>query len=232
MIIHKKLIQFAFLFLALVVLPKQSFAHEPRLFAGTPAEIVIEPEISKVYYGKLQGIEHWYRIVSDRPFTLYLNILAPETAGAVTDTRVIVFKDEVTAGRDKIEPSGLIYELNYPPVTWQDYYEPFGGSRYLKGPEFKKTLPAGTYAAIVTRKGESGEGRYALAIGEQEKFGPVEIVKALILMPRLKKEYFDSSPWTAYFNRSGLYLGLTILVFVGLAFILIKYLKKNKSAHI
>jgi len=228
MIIYNKLIQFTFLFLALVILPKQVFAHEPRLFEGAPVEIVMEPEISKVYYGKLQGIEHWYRIVSDRPFTLYLNILAPETAGAVTDTRVIVFKDEVTTGRDKIEPSGLLYELNYPPVTWQDYYEPFGGSRYLKGPEFKKTLPAGTYAAIVTRKGESGEGRYALAIGEREKFGPVEIVKALVLMPRLKKDYFDSSPWTAYFNRSGLYLGGVILILIVLALVLKKYSRKQK----
>lgn len=211
--------------LLVISLPEAVSAHQPQIVAGNGTVIIGEPEISRVYYGKLNGAEHWYRIVSREPFTLYLNILAPKTAAAVTDTRALVFRDQVSDGRDRIEPQGFLAELNYPPEPWQDYYEEFGGDWYLKGPELERRLPAGAYAVVVTRKGAAGEGRYALAIGQKENFSPGEILKALLIMPRLKIDFFDRSPLTAYLNQSGWYLVVTIVLVAVMIFAVAKIIR-------
>ncbi len=210
-------------------LPLTASAHQPRIVSGRGPVVVAEPEVSRVYYGKLNGAEQWFRISSSRTFELYLGILSPKVAGAVTDTRVLLFKDTVRNGEDKVTPAGLIKELNWPYTEWHDYYENFGGDWYLRGPEFRKILPAGDYAAVVTRKGEPGEGRYALAIGGQEKFPPPEIIKALILLPKLKASFFDKSPWTAYFNLAGLYLAALILILAGSGYLVSYIINKIRN---
>ena len=67
----KYVILLLFLLLVFVVV-----AHQPRI---TDSEdiIVKEPEISKAYYGNLEGNPHIYVINSDKNFNLYVNILVP-----------------------------------------------------------------------------------------------------------------------------------------------------------
>lgn len=55
-------------------------AHQPRLEVGQNATyenaIVVEtPEISQAFYGKLTGSPNYYKITSDKPFKLYINLL-------------------------------------------------------------------------------------------------------------------------------------------------------------
>ncbi|MBN2250621.1 MAG: hypothetical protein JW724_00920 [Candidatus Altiarchaeota archaeon] len=40
-----------------------------------------DPEISRAFYGELNGDPDFYRIDSDRPFRLYVNILLPDREG-------------------------------------------------------------------------------------------------------------------------------------------------------
>ena len=59
-----------------------TFAHQPKLIKYSPSSNephdVIEPEISKAYYGKLSGEPHFYKIESDSEFSFYAGITIPK----------------------------------------------------------------------------------------------------------------------------------------------------------
>ena len=70
--------------LLLIILLSMSFtyaiAHQPKLIKYSPSSNkphdVIEPEISKAYYGKLIGEPHYYKIESNIEFSFYAGILS------------------------------------------------------------------------------------------------------------------------------------------------------------
>ena len=72
--------------LLLIILLSMSFtyaiAHQPKLIKYSPSSNkphdVIEPEISKAYYGKLIGEPHYYKIESNIEFSFYAGITIPK----------------------------------------------------------------------------------------------------------------------------------------------------------
>ncbi len=193
------------IFLSLILAGTAS-AHQPRLVDNAPSIEVRNPEVSQAFYARLSGAPQTYIIRSETPLKLYVNLLAPDGPAFETDyTAVIARKDgpgdEVLAVLD-----GKIYD-------WRPFFEPFGGDHYRLGPEYENDVPAGTYAIVVTSP--DNEGKYALAIGKVEKFTPGEKARTIVTLPKLKK-YFGKSPWTAYFNLSGVFLLLAVGVVVGL----------------
>ncbi len=170
------------------------FGHQPRLvlqkdLAFNYPLTIQSPEISQAFYGELTGSSHFYQIISDKDFNLYLNILVPDIKGARTD-----FSVEVSNGKTII--------LNGKGFAWERFFEPFGGDYYRKGPEFKARIEKGSY--LIRVYNDDRQGKYVLAVGEIESFPPKEMIKAFLAMPRLKT-FFNKSPFTAYFNRIGLY---------------------------
>ena len=141
----------------------------------------------------------YYEINSDRDFLLYVNILAPDIEGARTDFVVEVVKDDE-----------IIYTLD--DQNWGEFYEPFGGDNYLMGPELEQQVESGVYLIKVSNPDNSG--KYSLAVGKIESFPPIEILKTIIALPKIKKDFFNKSPLTAYFNLSGLFL----LIFIPVIF--------------
>ena len=203
------LILFVFMMLGLVL------AHQPRVgFDATTLENPIEvekPEISKAYYGDLEGSPEYYQIDSNQDFLLYVNILAPDIEGARTDFIVEVFQNDE-----------VIYTLD--DKNWGEFYEPFGGDNYLMGPEFEEQVNAGTYLIKVSNA--DNLGKYSLAIGKIESFPPLEIIKTIIALTKLKKDFFNKSPLTAYFNLSGLFLLILLALIIALVFIIRFLIKK------
>ena len=194
-------------------------AHQPRVgFEGTldnPIQVE-KPEISKAYYGELEGSPEYYKINSDQSFLLYINILAPDIDGARTDFIVEVFQN-----------NEVIFTLD--DNNWGEFYEPFGGDNYLMGPELEEQVNAGTY--IIKVSNSDNLGKYSLAVGKIESFPPIEILKTIIALPKLKKDFFGKSPLTAYFNLSGLFLLILLALLIAIIFItryLIKKYKKRK----
>ena len=61
---------------------KVVYAHQPKLIKYSPSSNephdVINPEISKAYYGKLNGEPHYYKIESDTEFSFYVGITIPK----------------------------------------------------------------------------------------------------------------------------------------------------------
>ena len=165
-------------------------AHLPYMVVDTGATLVEKPEVSKAFYGELQGRPAVYDIVSPDSFELYANILVPDEPGMPTDLTVTVTQGPET-----------VAVLDGPAYAWTKFYEPFGGDSYLMGPELRLRVGPGTYVATVSRPGN--EGRYAFAVGELEEFTFREVVRIVGLMPRLKRDFFHKAPIRAFTDPLG-----------------------------
>ncbi len=177
-----------FIFSALLLcLPVFAFAHQPRL-VETDATEVVAPEISKAYYAKLTGEPHVYRISSETPFSLYVNLLVPDLPDAKKDVTAAVLK----AG-DLNHPLAILGGTD---AEWKLFHEEFGNDDYLQTAEFKQDAPAGAYEVRVWSS--NNDSAYVLAIGEKEEFSPKEILSALSVMPRIKELIFHKPWYSAY----------------------------------
>lgn len=199
----KKAITFAAIFSLLLASPGV-YAHQPRLAGAAEMIEVSEPEISKAYYGELAGKPAVYKISSAKPFQLYVGLLVPDMPGIETDISAEISKD-----------GELLNNLYGPDFFWMNFYEPFADDYYLEGPEFDSRVEAGSY--IIKVHSPDNAGKYVLAIGKKERFGFSDTIDALGVLPKVKKEFFGKSPYTAYNN----YFGLTVLIFLAITAILI-----------
>jgi len=186
-------IKFKFLilvfFLILVSLPLSVLAHQPRI-VDTENINVASPEISKAYYGKLSEKPHIYVITASSDINLYVNILVPFVEGPGKNVTVEIFKDE--------QP---LVNLSPGKEDWKEFFEPFGQSMYWQGPEYKTQAEAGKYKIVI--KSMEKNIRYVLAIGEIEAFDGIESLKAIFLIPKLKRDFFEESPLNFIYSPLG-----------------------------
>lgn len=187
-----------FVFLAVSVVS----AHQPRLEIGKDVSIenpilVENPEISQAFYGELNGKPDYYKISSDKPFKLYINLLVPAGPG--------ISGDFISAEVFDLNKN-VILSVNGRNTTWKPYFEEFGGDNYLKGPEVRQILPAGTYYIKVFNA--ENQGKYSIAIGEIESFPADESLKALVTLPQLKEKFFGKPVSTLFLEFLGIILAL------------------------
>ena len=167
-------------FLILVSWPLEVLAHQPRIVEYEKINVT-KPGISKAYYGELSGKPHIYMIEASSAIDLYVNVLVPFIEGPGKNVTVNIFKGEQ-----------LIRTLSPTKEDWKEFFEPFGQSMYWKGPEFKVRADAGKYKIHVQSTEKSI--KYVLATGEIEAFGGPESLRAILLIPELKKNFFEESP--------------------------------------
>jgi hypothetical protein len=184
-------------------------AHQPRLVGDETNILVDQPEISKAYYGSLCGKPATYRIESTEPFRLYVNILVPDLEDIDKDFSIKILKQET-----------LVSILDGSQHDWKQFYEPFAGDHYFRGPEYVQEQDAGTYEIEVYSP--DNQGKYVLAIGEREAFPLDELVRTYAVLPRLKSEFFGKNPFSAYFNMMGIFL-VVILIIAGVIFVTVFY---------
>jgi len=213
--IKKLLLISVFLFL-----PLTAWAHQPRLASGVEMQTIEEPEVSKAYYGALKGAPEYYQIVSEHDFKFYVNILAPDLADSKKD-----FKVEVYDGDYSQLP---FLFLDGETFVWEKYYEKYAGDSYYKGPEQRLELKAGTYTIKVYSA--SNQGKYVLAVGEKETFGLAQIWEMVTVLPIIKMEFFNKSPFMILYSALGQWLViglLAILVLILIFVALIRLIEKN-----
>jgi len=167
-------------FLILVTWPLEVLAHQPRIVEVEKINVT-KPEISKAYYGKLSGKPHVYKISTSATIDLYVNVLVPFIEGPGKNVLVKIFKGDQSLG-----------SLSPGEDDWNEFFEPFGQSKYWQGPEFKARADAGKYKILVQSREKNI--RYVLAIGEIEAFDDIESLKSILLIPELKKNFFEESP--------------------------------------
>lgn len=185
-----------------LLLPSIALAHQPRITESRLTQ-VLDPEISKAYYGKLQGVPDTYVIEATEPFNLYVNVLVPDIEGQRKDVSAVIMLD----GAQLAVLSGTDF-------AWERFYEPFGADSYWMGPEYKTRGAAGTYEIRVSST--NNDSKYSLAIGEIEAFDGKEGLNALTIIPKLKKDYFEVSPigFIASPFGWGLIVAMYLLAFV------------------
>jgi len=176
-------------FLILVSWPLGVLAHQPRIVEIEKIN-VSKPEISKAYYGKLSGKPHIYTINASSAIDLYVNILVPFIEGPGKNVVVKIFKNDQSLG-----------SLSPGEKDWKEFFEPFGQSMYWQGPEFKIRADAGKYKIFVQSREKNI--RYVLAVGEIEAFGGIESLKAILLIPELKRNFFEEPPISFIFSPLG-----------------------------
>ena len=207
----KKLI----LILIIILITPIILAHQPRI-TDSQETIVEEPEISKAYYGNLEGNSHIYIINSDKSFNLYVHILVPNINNIDKDISIKINKD----GEEFNYLNGTNYE-------WVEFYEEFAGDSYWAGPEFEQQVSPGNYEIIVSSP--DNQGKYSLAIGKIESFPFSEIVNTIFILPSLKKDFFNKSPLTAYSNFIGLFLLIIMIIIATIVFFSIRFYKKSRN---
>ena len=202
-------------FLILVSCPLKVLAHQPRLVEMGIINVT-EPEISKAYYGNLSGKPHIYTISISSPIDLYVNVLVPFIEGPEKNVTVKIFKGEQLMGI-----------LSPKKGDWKEFFEPFGHSMYWKGPEFKVRADAGKYKIHVQSTERSI--RYVLATGEIEAFDGPESLNAILLIPKLKKDFFEESPLSFILSPLGWgYVLLLQLLVILTGFVILKVLNISR----
>ena len=211
-IIKKLRVIILFFFLSLVSWPLAALAHQPRIVETEKINIT-KPEISKAYYGKLSGKPHTYTISTSSAIDLYVNVLVPFIEGPRKNVVVKIFKDG--------QP---LESLNPGENDWKKFFEPFGQSMYWQGPEFKIRAEAGKYKIIVQSREK--RIRYVLATGEIEAFDGTESLNAILLIPKLKKNFFEEPPISFIFSPLGWgYILLLQILAILVGWIISKVLK-------
>jgi len=173
-------------------MPGEALAHQPRI-PIPPAVTVLDPEVSKAYYTTLDGRGHTYRIRATVTFDLYVSITVPDISGQGTDISAVIVRADGNGG--------TIGTLNGVAHQWTKFFEPFGVSDYLQGPEYRGRAEPGDYEIRVTSP--RNDRKYVLVVGEIEAFDFKETVNALDLVPRIKRDFFGETPATFLFSPMG-----------------------------
>jgi hypothetical protein len=177
---------FAIIFLFANVLS----AHQPR-WVDTKTVDIQNPEVSQAFYGELKGSPVEFRIRSDHSFRLYVGLLVPDVNGV---------RKNISAKIDSTETIGLLDGTNF---DWTPFYEEYGQDHYFWGPEFSaddsargeklkgRLVAAGDYRISVYNP--TNEGKFTLVTGDIETFPIREMINAIVLIPRLKAQFFEYS---------------------------------------
>jgi len=188
-------------------------AHEPHYVKDSRLIVIKNPDISQAFYGELKGWPAYYLINLKTAQDLFLQILVPDLPEASRDKEVTVeYAEEL--GQKAIS----FAQLDPTEVPWQAYYEEYAGDHYLAGPSLTKPGEPGYY--IIKVSSPDNSGKYVLAVGEKEELLPAEMIKALITIPQLKKDFFQE-PLKGWFSgKVGKYfiVGLLIVLVVGFLF--------------
>ena len=175
--------------LCLIALP--AAAHAPLLDTSaktaTAPLVLDQPEHSKVIFSELTGAPQHYQITSDRAFDFYVGVTAPKLEGCGLPE---------TFSFDVMDAAGkLIDGREGDSLTWVPWFEEYGKNWYWVGPEIGKAFahdrqyPAGTYTIKVFNK--DNRGQYALAVGDQEKFGLGTMLTIDGTMKAVKEQFWD-----------------------------------------
>lgn len=198
----KKALSFLLIFL---LAGASVLAHQPVLVEQEVVAIE-KPEISRAFYDELPGIPRSYVIESDQEFDLYVNLLVPKNTNPEGRYSARILKDN--------RPLTVVRGDS---VEWVEFFEPFGGDTYLKGPEWKQRVPAGKYEIEVFS--QDNQGKYVLAVGEKEFFGPKEIAAVYTEVPKLKGEFFGGNPISFLWTPFGI---AAVIVVGGIVYLLLR----------
>ncbi|HYL28244.1 MAG TPA: hypothetical protein VEW74_10460 [Candidatus Nitrosotalea sp.] len=163
---------------------QRACAHDPRFVCSprTAAQPVRIPDASKswAYYGGLAANQS-----DEFTFTLTRSAAVPWTL--LLDTRDV--KNPARPAAALFDSQGrVIAGLDFA-GGWSRFYEPFSRESYLQSGIDQLNLSPGTYRIVVTMSGTARQ-RYVMAIGEAERFSPLEIPYVAGAVARIRAQRY------------------------------------------
>ncbi len=196
---------------AIFSIPAIASAHNPRFVREDTVVQVQHPDISQAYYGWLDGQPVLYKIKTDTPQNLFVQILVPDVPNVKTDLSAQV-NYQTPDGYQSVTLDGT-------KATWKKWYEEYGGEWYLQGPDAQISAATGT--AIIMISNADNYGPYVFVVGEKESFPFDEMVKTVMLLPQLHTQFFLKPWYSTFFNKVGMYLSIPLLILIILVSILV-----------
>lgn len=176
------------------LLPVNVPAHQPVLVDKGQNSlerpyIIKQPVISKALFSTLNGTPHYYQLSSDTPFNFYMGITVPKIEGCED------FRKFSVSVLD--ENQQVLQELDGESFQWWPWYEKYAKKWYWIGPEYgedfksRHVFEAGTYYIKVYNR--DNKGNYVLAVGDEEKFTPIQMLKTWFILPGINRQFWDDS---------------------------------------
>lgn len=192
-------------------------AHQPNYINGKTLVKISQPEISKSFYGILPNKSVRYLISTTTSFNLYVGLLMPELPEIVNPSAsgisaLVMYQDGTVVGR-----------LEGGKFKWKKWHEEFAGDWYWQGPEFRQTVPAGTYTIIVYSLDNNWD-KYVLAVGEIESFPLSYLTEMQKQIYSIKTEFFEK-PWYSIFEGK---IGIYEIIILGIVIGFLAILKRIK----
>ncbi|MFA5102643.1 MAG: hypothetical protein WC525_05775 [Candidatus Thermoplasmatota archaeon] len=135
--------------------------------------------------------------IKDRPLQVFVEVIVPVCDGFYTNFTpwfALVGPGlpppNQTLPFDLPQGYGVIIKQDVPPGSSREqFYEPFGGKSYYRGPRFDETLYLwGTYYVYYWDPYQKG-GDYVAVLGYKEQFPPLDMLRALINTPLIRHDY-------------------------------------------
>lgn len=191
-------------------------AHQPNYVANQTVVEIIDPEISKAYYGELDGEKVSYKINSESDFDLYLGVLVPDIKGISKDYSAVVFDSK----------NNQVAFLDGGNFEWSRFYEEFAGDWYWKGPEFKQRVASGSYTVEISNI--KNIGKYILTVGEIESFPINKTIETFSQLIKVKEHSFNKPWYSAFLNKVALFTFGPLFIFAIILFLIFLSFRKNK----
>lgn len=181
-------------------------AHAPFLVTQESLHDIVlieRPEVSRAFYGEMQGFPHTFEIRTTDPFHLYVEVLMPDIDSSKNNVSGIIIKE--TGNKGRVEEVARLLAKD---ATWESFYEPFGGDSYRRGSSFERDVDPGVYRIEVSTP--DNLEKYVLVVGKIEDSSEVGYFETVRRLTEVK----------AFFGKSKLRIIESPLVFVPLLVIL------------
>lgn len=168
---------------------------------------ISDPGVYRAFYGALNDRPQVFSFTTnDSAFPLFLTILVPDTDEAASDIRVEVV--------DSNQPETTVASADGALIEWTRFFDTAGRNWYLAGPSLQRTVPAGTYSIRVS---SARATPYVLVFQGEETFSLAKIFGRFSSVPKIKSQFFHSSPIAALGTPLllvPLLIALTVVAFV------------------
>lgn len=168
---------------------------EPVTVPYEVVSITGNPEIEQSLLGELEGSPEMFEIVSEKEFTLTVEVRAvPNATEVVPTVGGIIIRQKEKRGVEEVA------RLKSTDVAWNALTDGVTGLRYLAGPFYSEKVPAGTYRIEVSTP--ENTGKYILVIGNtpesQGYFATLGNIATTYQFYGLSKVRMFSSPYVHY----------------------------------
>lgn len=186
--------------------PVLAAAASPTFVTPTDSDAytqIDEPTIQHAYYGELHDFPHSYKVITDKPLVLSLEILEPNIKRAHQNMNGIIVR-EVERGVEEVA------RLQAHSAEWETSFDAKTGDSYRHGGSFNQEIPPGTYYIEVSNGDNAGN--YVLQVGTEVDPQEVGLLSTMKDIYKIKR--FFGKPFFMVLQSPYYYVPALLIAFL------------------